>query len=97
MILVGLVPQVVKTENGVVILLLPLLGIVVEGIRVLVLLSESVEVWTEDLLSVPFGSEVVSVLSVNVVVLVERSLEVLSDGGADEGRSSREDRVSVGS
>ena len=97
MILVGLVPEVVQTEDGVVILLLPLLGIVVEGLGILLLLSESIELRTEDLLSVPFGSEVVSVLSVNVVVLLKRSLKVLSDGGSDEGGSSGEDGVSVGS
>jgi len=96
-ILVGLVPEVVQTEDGVVILLLPLLGIVVEGLGILLLLSESIELRTEDLLSVPFGSEVVSVLSVNVVVLLKRSLKVLSDGGSDEGGSSGEDGVSVGS
>lgn len=97
MILVGLVPEVVQTEDGVVILLLPLLGIVVEGLGILLLLSESIELRTEDLLSVPFGSEVVSVLSVDVVVLLKRSLKVLSDGGSDEGGSSGEDGVSVGS
>lgn len=97
MIVVGLVPKVVKTENGVVILLLPLLGVVVESLSVLVLLSESIELRAEDLLSVSLGGEVVSVLSVNVVVLVERSLKVLSDGGSNERGSSGEDGVGVGS
>lgn len=97
MIVVCLVSEVVQTEDGVVVLLLPLLRVVVERVGVLLLLPESVELRAEDLLSVALRGQVGGVLGVNLVVLVERSLEVLSDGGADERGSSREDRVCVGS
>ena len=40
--------------------------------------------------------EVRGVLGVNLVVLLKRSLEVLSDSRPDERRSGGEDRVGVG-
>lgn len=79
------------------ILLLPLLGVRVEDVLVLLLLTEAIKVGTEDFLAVALGGERLDVVGVDGVVLLEGSLEVGTDGRSDVRGTGREDGVLGGS
>lgn len=83
-VIVGLVAEVAQAEDAVVVLALPLLGVRVEDLGSLLLLTETVELGSEDLLAVALGGEGGGVVGVDLVVLLERALEVGASGRADE-------------
>jgi hypothetical protein len=82
----SLVPQVSETQNGIVILLLPLLRVALQQLPVLLLFSKT-------RVEITFSTGVLELsLSLSrsendLVVLLERSLEDLSSGRADERRT----------
>lgn len=91
-IVIGLVPHMTKSKNGIMVLLLPLLRVEVQDVPALLFLTESVKLGSEDLVGRLRGLGG-GVVSVYLVILGEGSLEVRSDGGSDEGWAGGEDGV----
>lgn len=93
MVVSGLEPKVAKTEDGVMILLFPLLGVRGEDVAVLLFLSESIKVRAEDLLAVALGGVLSGELGVDLVILRERALEVLAGRRPDVRGAGGENSV----